>query len=180
VYDGVLDAGDLDVWSFTLCAGELITLRLEEAAAGSGLTPWLRLYGRDGVLIRTVTGAASAQVSVLATNTGTFTVVAGDFSNGYAGTGGYRLTVNGLSHEMRLCVPRVVGTNVTLSGAGGETGTEFVVLTSPLVESPLSTWTPLFTNQFDFYGSFARTNPFVRSEPRRFYIIRQGGNSGPN
>jgi hypothetical protein len=165
--------GDLDVWSFTLCAGDNISLRLDEAGAGSSLTPWLRLYGRDGTLMRSVSGLSTVQVNVTATNNGTFLVVAGDFSSGYAGTGAYRLTVNGLSHDLRLCVPRISGTNVNLSGVGGVDGTEFIVLTSPLVEAPLATWTPLFTNQFDFYGAFLRSNAYPRTEPRRFFILQQ-------
>ena len=59
-------------------------------------------------------------------------------------------------------------------------GEEFVVLTSPLVEAPLATWTPLFTNLFDFYGTFNRTSRFISTESRRFYIIRQGGDNEPN
>jgi hypothetical protein len=173
VYEGMLDPGDLDVWSFTLCAGDIIALRLEELTPGSGLAPWLRLYGRDGTLQRSVSGVSNVQFSVAATNNGTFTVVAGDFSGGYAGSGPYRLTVNGLSHDMRLCVPRVSGNNVTLSGVGGVTGTDFTVITSPLVEAPLATWTPLFTNQFDLYGTFTRSNAYPRNEPRRFFILRR-------
>ena len=46
-------------------------------------------------------------------------------------------------------------------------------LTSPLVEAPLATWTPLFTNQFDFYGTFTRSNAYPRTEPRRFFILQQ-------
>ena len=170
-YDGMLDAGDLDVWSFTLCAGDIIALQLQELTPG--LTPWLRLYGRDGTLQRSASAVSNVQFSVTATNSGTFIVVASDFSGGYAGSGPYRLTVNGLSHDVRLCVPRVSGNNVTLSGVGGVTGTDFTVLTSPLVEAPLATWTPLFTNQFDVYGTFIRSNAYPRNEPRRFFILRQ-------
>jgi hypothetical protein len=171
VYDGMLDPGDLDVWSFTLCAGDIIALRLEELTPG--LTPWLRLYGRDGTLQRSLSAVSNVQFSVTATNSGTFVVVASDLSGGYAGSGAYRLTVNGLSHDMRLCTPRISGANVTLSGVGGVTGTDFTVLTSPLVEAPLVTWAPLFTNQFDIYGTFTRSNAYPRNEPRRFFILRQ-------
>ena len=88
-------------------------------------------------------------------------------------SGIYRLTVNGLSGSLKLCNPVISGTNVTLSGVGGEPGTDFTVLTSPLVEAPLATWTPLFTNQFDFFGVFTRSNAYPRTEPRRFFIIQQ-------
>jgi len=179
-YDGTLEAGDLDVFYFTLCRGDEIVARLDEGTVGSSLTPWIRLYGRDGTLIRTISGAATAQFSVLATNTGTFVLVLGDLSNAYTGSGAYRLTVNGLSAGLKMCVPSVAGTNVNLTGVGGVSGEEFVVLTSPLVEAPLATWSPLFTNLFDFYGTFNRTSRFISTESRRFYIIRQGGGNEPN
>ncbi len=179
-YNGTLDTGDLDVFYFTLCRGDDILVRMEELNVGSSLTPLIRLYGREGTLIRSVSGAATAQVSVLATNTGTFVLVLGDLSNAYAGSGAYRLTVNGLSAGLKMCVPGIAGTNAALSGVGGLSGEEFVVLTSPLVEAPLATWTPLFTNLFDFYGTFNRTSRFISTEPRRFYIIRQLADPNPN
>ena len=69
---------------------------------------------------------------------------------------------------------------MNLSGVGGVTGEEFVVLTSPLVEAPLATWTSLFTNQFDFFGAFTRSNAYPRTEPRRFFSLRQSGGNAPN
>jgi hypothetical protein len=179
-HDATIDVGDLDMFYFTACAGDSLLLQMDELVTGSGLTPWLRLYGRDGTLIRSVSGAATALISVRATNAGTFTVVAGDGNAALSGTGAYRLTVNGLSDGLKLCVPIVSGTNATLGGVGGVSGEEFVVLTSPLVEAPLATWTPIFTNLFDFYGTFNRTSRYISTEPRRFYIIRQAGDSGPN
>jgi hypothetical protein len=179
-YDGTIGVGDLDVFYFTACVGDSLVLQMDELVTGSSLVPWLRLYGRDGVLIRSVSGAATALISVRATNAGTFTVVAGDGNAPLSGTGAYRLTVNGLSDGLKLCAPIVSGTNATLGGIGGIFGEEFVVLTSPLVEAPLATWTPLFTNAFDFYGTFNRTSRFISAEPRRFFILRQAGSNGPN
>ena len=179
-YEGTLSSGDLDVFYFTLCRGEDIVLRLEELTAGGSLTPWIRLYGRDGTLMRTIANATAAQTRVRATNTGTFILVLGDLSNAYAGSGAYRLTVNGLSAGVKMCVPTIAGTNAALSGVGGVSGEEFVMLTSPLVEAPLATWSPLFTNLFDFYGTFNRTSRFISTESRRFYIIRQAGGNEPN
>jgi hypothetical protein len=179
-YDGTIDIGDIDVWTFTVCAGESIFLRVDELVAGSGLTPWIRLYGRDGVLLNSVSGIATAQISRPAPAGGAYTVVIGDGTSTLVGSGAYRLTVNGLTAGMKMCVPGIAGTNAALSGVGGVSGEEFVVLTSPLVEAPLATWTPIFTNLFDFYGTFNRTSRFISTEPRRFYIIRQGSDVGPN
>ncbi len=172
-YEGNLEVGDLDVWSFTLCRGERIVMHLEEAAAGSALTPWLRLFGREGTEIRSVSGASSVHIDVTATNTGTFVVVAGDLSSGYAGSGAYRLSVNGLVHALRLCDPQIVGTNVTLSGAGGPVQGGFTIFTAPAVEDPLATWAPLLNGQFDIYGAFSRSNAAPRQDPKRFFLLRQ-------
>src|SRR5678815_3242343 len=59
----------------------------------ASLTPQLRLYGPNGVLIDSGYGVSATEVTARATNAGTFTVVAGDFSSGYAGTGNYRLSM---------------------------------------------------------------------------------------
>jgi len=173
-YEGVLSPGDLDVWSFTLCAGEPILLRLDELTVGSPLYLHLRLYGQDGTLLRSIGGASTVELSLLATNRGRFTVMAAnDEAQFSGGNGGYRLTANGLSESLRLCDPKISGTNVLLNGVGGASGAEFVVLTSPLVEAPLATWTPLLTNQFDFFGTFSRASAFIGEEPARFYRLQQ-------
>jgi hypothetical protein len=174
VYNGTIDIGDLDVWKFTACVGDSIQLQMNEVTNGSTLYPHLRLYGPEGVLIGSNFGSAGAGVSTRATNSGTFTVVAGNNENAsFGGNGNYQLTANGLSNELRLCNPKISGTNVTLSGVGGPAGAEFTVFTSPVVEAPLATWSPLFTNQFDFYGTFSRTNTYLPSEPKRFFILQQ-------
>ena len=51
----------------------------------------------DGRLARIpdLPSAWRPEVLFRATNSGSFTLVAGDFSSGYAGSGGYRLTLAG-------------------------------------------------------------------------------------
>jgi hypothetical protein len=173
-YEGTIVIGDLDVWRFTACIGDSIALQMAETVSGSSLYPYLRLYGPNGVSLNSTQGDAAAGVSTRATNSGTFTVLAGNhelLSSG--GNGTYRLTVNGLSADLRLCDPEISGTNITLSGVGGASGAGFTVFTSPLVETPLATWSPLFTNQFDFFGTFSRTNSYQPGEPKRFFILQQ-------
>ena len=173
-YDGIMNTGDLDVWSFTLCAGELVLLRMDELTVGSSLYPLLRLYGPNGAELGSNFGQAAAEIVTRSTNGGTFTVVAANYESGtIGGNGAYRLTVNGLSDDLRLCDPKISGTNVTISGVGGAPGAEFTVFTSPLVEAPLDTWTPLFSNQFDFSGTFSGTNTYLPGEPKRFFILQQ-------
>jgi hypothetical protein len=174
-YDGMLDVGDLDVWSFTACAGDGILLRMDELVANSSLTPWIRLYGRDGVLLDTVSDASTAPINRTAPASGNYTVVVADFSGGYAGSGTYRLTVNGLSDALQLCIPSIAGTNLNLIGVGGTPGATYVILTTTNITTPLNLWTPIRTNQFDQFGVFnyTLTNLFNPPEPKRFFRLWQ-------
>lgn len=170
-YDGTLDVGDLDVFYFTACVGDTLTVRMDELVTGSSLTPYLRLYGRNGVLIRSAFGTATAQVSAPATNNGTFTLVVGDFSNGFVGSGKYHLTVNGLSAGLKLCVPSIAGANVSLTEIGGQAGGTFVVYTHTNVTDLSTLWLPIRTNQFDQFGVSTVTNAFNSAEPQRYFRL---------
>jgi trimeric autotransporter adhesin len=90
---GVIETGDLDLWTFTAAAGDSIVIRMGEVNAGSTLVPFLRLYGPNGALLSSSYLATSAEVSTRATNSGTFLLVVGDAAGGYTGTGAYRLTL---------------------------------------------------------------------------------------
>src|SRR5207249_2629530 len=57
------------------------------------LFPWLRVFGPNGVLLAQDFNAAAAEVTVRATNSGTFLVVVGDGNAGRFGTGNYRLSL---------------------------------------------------------------------------------------
>ncbi len=94
MHTGTIDVGDLDVWNFTATNGDSIVVRMGETVGGSGLTPWLRLYGPDGTLLGSSFNSAQAvEVGVQATNSGVFTVMAGDGSSFLTGSGDYRLTL---------------------------------------------------------------------------------------
>ncbi len=80
-----LELGDLDAWTFTAEAGQGLMVRM----GGTGLTPWLRLYGPTGALVdETTSGNALARDGVLTlqtTNAGNYLLVA---SAAYAGQSG--------------------------------------------------------------------------------------------
>ena len=171
-YDGTIDPGDLDVYYFTACQGQGLLIRMDELVTGSPLSPSLRLYGRNGALLESVAGAASAQISLVATNPGVFLLVAGDGSTGFSGSGTYQLTTDNLSAGLKLCPPVVVaGTNADVVAIGGGPGTSLVLSTQTNVAAPLSLWTPLVTNQFDGFGVFSYTNAFNRAERSRFFDL---------
>ena len=186
VYNGTISIGDLDVFSFTACAGHPIEIGMEEAQAGGSLTPELRLYGPDGGLLDTAYGATKAQISRSAPATGRYLLVAGDVSTGFepgapppftrtnwSGSGAYVLTVNGLSDGMKLCPPAIVGTNLVSQGAGGPPGMTASLLAQTNVSAPLALWTSIQTNQFDDLGIIGFTNAFDAAEPNRFFQLRQ-------
>jgi hypothetical protein len=171
-YGGTIDPGDLDVYYFTACQGDGLVVRMDELVTGSSLSPWLRLYGRNGALLQSVAGVSSAQISVLATNPGVFLLVAADGSGGFSGSGTYQLTANNLSAGLKLCPPIVIsGTNADVVAIGGDPGTTLVLSTQTNLAAPLSLWTPLVTNQFDAFGVFSYTNGFNRAERARFFDL---------
>lgn len=171
-YDGTIDPGDLDVYYFTACQGDGLLLRMDELVTGSSLSPWLRLYGPNGKLLQSVFGAATAQITLVATNPGVFLLVAGDGSSGFSGSGTYQLTTDNLSAGLKLCPPVVIhGTNADVVAIGGDPGATMVLSTQTNVATPLSLWTPLVTNQFDAFGVFSYTNAFNRAEPMRFFDL---------
>lgn len=79
---GDIVIGDLDVWNFTAEAGQTIVVRMGKLLATASLTPYLRLLGPEGALLAQYGSSASAaEVSVRATNSGTFTIIASDSSS---------------------------------------------------------------------------------------------------
>jgi hypothetical protein len=84
---GNIEIGDLDVWNFKAEAGQTIVVRMGELAPNSTLKPDLRLFGPDGALLNEygASGVAS-EVSIRATNSGTFTVIAADINGFYTGS----------------------------------------------------------------------------------------------
>jgi trimeric autotransporter adhesin len=140
-YDGTINLGDLDVWTFTACTGDLVSLRLNSTNFEGNLD----LYGPTGALLKRAGGNATTwSISYTATNCGTFGVLVRSYYAG--GTGTYGLTVNGLSVGLKLCLPVISGARLNLNGVGGSSGTNFVLYSSTSVVQPFSLWTPVLTN----------------------------------
>jgi hypothetical protein len=167
-YDGTLDTGDLAVWDFTACAGNPISLGVTELVGGSSLTPWLRVFNRDGLMLKTVSGAGTAQTSFVAPDSGTFTVVLADLSSAYAGSGTYRLTVNGLSTGLKVCPPNAGAGQPYTTIIGGDPNIGFSVLTTTNVETPKALWDVIPTPRFDRFNNLNYTN-FNPTEDHRFF-----------
>jgi trimeric autotransporter adhesin len=172
VYDGNLPIGDMDSWTFTSCAGDFIDVRATQITETNSFAPWVRLYGPNGALIGSSFGALFGEVTLRATNSGTFLVVVcnSDYYNN-AGSGTYQLTVNGLSDGLKLCSARISGANLNLAGVGGVSNATYILFTQTNVATPAASWTPIRTNQFDSFGVFQYTNTFNRNEPWRYFRL---------
>lgn len=171
--EGTITVGDLDVFAFTICKGEIIHLQLDELTDNDLFFPGLRLFGPEGTLIRSASGATAATINLITTNAGTFVIIAGDNNGGLYGSGTYRLTANGLSAGLKLCLPTFTGTNAHMAGIGGVSNATFILFTQTNAATPLASWTPILTNQFDQYGVFTRTNVSGRYEPERYFHLLQ-------
>ena len=171
-YDGAVDVGDVDAWIFTACVGDTISLRVDELVTNSSLTPWIRLYGRDGVLLNSSFGAANAEIIRAAPANGTYLVVIGDGNAGIGGAGTYRLTTQGLYAGIKMCLPLRFGPALGFQGAGGSPNSSFVVVTATNITTPALLWTPILTNNFGVFGEFSFTNAINLDLPEQYFRLR--------
>ena len=168
--DGEIELGDQDLWRFAVCRGEIIRLRCAKLS-GTTFSPRIQLFGRTGALLASATHATNAVITFTATNSGIYTLLVDGNALNHAGT--YRLTGDGISDGLSLCVPNIAGANAIFGGVGGTPGASFVLFTQTNVTSPLALWTPILTNQFDGFGVFSHTNAFSRAELMRYFRLRQ-------
>ncbi len=169
-YDGTIQVGDLDLWRFAACAKEQIVIRIEELTGGISFAPWIRLYGRDGTLVDSKSGAAGAQMSLQAPASGNYVVVVADGLSGLGGSGTYRLIAEGLTAATRMC-PSKVGGAMVVDGAGGDAGLNYIVVTAYDVATPLHLWVPIYTNTVGTFGEFRFTNHIDPAILQQYYLL---------
>ncbi|HEY5040675.1 MAG TPA: PPC domain-containing protein [Verrucomicrobiae bacterium] len=162
-YYGTITLGDLDMWSFTACQGDLISLQLNT----TNVDGYLELYGPNGTLLKTAGSSTVSSITYTATNCGNFTILVSSWYLNGAGT--YGLTVNGLEDTMRVCFPVISGASLTVNGVGGPTNAVFVLYTTTNVATPFGLWIPVLTNQFDQFGVFGYTNIYNPAQRQQFY-----------
>jgi hypothetical protein len=91
---GEITLADIDAWTFTAAAGDLITLSIGEVEPTSSFNPWMRLMGPTGALVEGSFSSLAAQInSVKAAQSGTYTVLVSAHAGFPAGTGSYLLTM---------------------------------------------------------------------------------------
>jgi autotransporter-associated beta strand protein len=64
------------------------------------------------------------------------------------------------------------GNTVVITGANGTPSTQYYVLASTNLATPLASWSRIATNSFDGAGHFAFTNSLIPPLPQRFYQIQ--------
>jgi hypothetical protein len=168
-YAGTITLGDQDIWAFTACTGDAINLGLKT----TNFLGYLELYGPNGAPLESVGDGTALGIAYTATNCGTFTVLVSSYSVG--GTGTYGFTANGLSDEIRECLPKISGTNFVFNEVGGNTNANasFILYSTTNVATPLGLWIPVLTNQFDQFGVFGYTNgynPALKQQYFRFVV----------
>ena len=135
------------------------------------MSPWVRLYGRDGALLNSVSHSATAVINRTAPASGTYTLVVCDAGASGPGQDLYRLTAPGLSAGAKLCQPLRTPAGLAHSGVGGSAGASFVVLTTTDITTPAALWTPLLTNQFGAFGEFSFTNALNLNQPQQYFRL---------
>src|SRR5215475_2530079 len=96
--DGAISSrGKVDTWTFTAAAGDAILLRVGQLTDNNGnFEPFIRLYDPANTLLGQQAGDLTAEVTVTALASGTFTVLISDGNLAHSGdstndTGTYRL-----------------------------------------------------------------------------------------
>src|SRR5688572_21440993 len=94
-HNGEILQGDLDAWTFTAIAGEVITVNIGQVTETDDFRPWIRLWAPNGAQLGSQFGTEAAQINgAVAPVTGTYLVLVGSADSGVNGTGTYSLTVN--------------------------------------------------------------------------------------
>jgi hypothetical protein len=92
---GEIVAGDIDVWTINVTAGQRITVQITETAETNDFRPWIRLWAPSGVTLGSAFGLTGAQIGpTVAPATGTYLIVVASADSGVDGSGTYQLTTN--------------------------------------------------------------------------------------
>jgi Concanavalin A-like lectin/glucanases superfamily/Divergent InlB B-repeat domain len=94
IIGAITAAAEMDSYTFSGSAGDTVLIRMSESS--SSLDPEIRLYGPDGGLLKSASHHSLAEFSLALSQSGQYTVLAGD--NGGTDTGGYGLFLQRLEN----------------------------------------------------------------------------------
>jgi len=66
---------------------------------------------------------------------------------------------------------RLSGGKLIMSGTNGTPSAQYRILTSTNVTTPLISWTPVWTNQFDLTGNYSYTNTILTNGASYFRLV---------
>lgn len=94
---GDVEMGDIDMWSFTACQGQAVTVSMSEVPVpptetDPGFYPWFRVVSPTGTVVATDFGNLAAARTFTPAVSGSFTVIAGAY---YPAVGDYLIRVLG-------------------------------------------------------------------------------------
>jgi len=139
------------------------------------------IYGDEGsseIFMLRNTGMTVTQNAVLFLDTGSRPSCFGfDPSNGDVLYAALRSGNNSIMKRIVSTVPSIntvelSDTNLIASGAGGNFGGTYTLLSSFDLTLPSSSWTPLATNSFDGLGNFSFTIPISLDDTQTFFKVR--------
>src|SRR5262245_7176672 len=84
-HEGTNSLGDEDIWTFVANAGDNIVLQGGIVSGTPSYSPWLRLFGPDGVPQVSTSGGLGGMIEYQPTNSGTFAVLVGSRFAGNSG-----------------------------------------------------------------------------------------------
>jgi|GEM_PF-714045 len=122
------------------------------------------VFDTEGMVGGTATGVTNA---ILPSGSNVVaTVYSGDLNN-QSVTNYLGQIVNPPTFSAPVFVPG----GVALSGSFGNPGQTFYILASTNLTQPISQWIPIYTNTFDFSGSYSFTNPLT-PDPGVYFILQ--------
>jgi len=112
-------AGEIDIFSFTADAGDVVLVRMSRTSAG--LDPYIRLYAPDATLLCSASsyGESVDIASCTLPNGGTYTILAGDYAFDGNETGNYSLHLQRLNepgNAMSIAFGQTISSVILLAG----------------------------------------------------------------
>jgi len=90
IHNGSISLADMDMWSFSAVASDVIRLQVGEVGS-SGFSPYILVYGPDGNLIESDYSSTAAAVTLIAPVAGSYRVVVQDGNTHASASGDYNL-----------------------------------------------------------------------------------------
>ena len=118
---GFIDLGDIDSYSFMASAGTQLDVIVTDLDDGP-LRPFVRLVGPTGSVLASRLGDVTARIDEQLPVSGTYTLIIVDQSQGFSGTGNYRIEIFGTSITCPV-VSVCNGLNVTVDIGAGDVPT---------------------------------------------------------